>query len=149
MIPHTQFLGHVRDDDYCPLPLNQGMRGWFWTGHYVWTDEQMPGSVLYKHFVANERDWNCPINQTQLWPSLDETPGELRVQLTHNMPSFQQYLVRLDDGPETPFAKAEITWKLQPGPNRLQIRAENVLGLCGPASSLKLDYQPSPTAAPR
>ena len=35
-----------------PLPLNQGMRGWFWTGHYTWTDDQVPARLLY-------RSWPC------------------------------------------------------------------------------------------
>ena len=133
MIPHTQFL-----DGKLPLPLNQGMRGWFWTGHRVWTDDLYPGSVLYKDFVASPHAWNWPINQTHLELQQSATADELSVKCTHNMPGFAKYAVQRDDQPEQATDKHEFTWPLHEGENRLQVRAVNVHGVRGPASWIKV-----------
>ncbi len=41
LIPRSNFL-----EQKAPLPLHQGMRGWFWTGHDVWTDHRAPAPPL-------------------------------------------------------------------------------------------------------
>ncbi len=137
MIPHTQFL-----DGKLPLPLNQGMRGWFWTGHRVWTDELMPASVLYSDRVTNVNDWNFAVNQTQIWLEQREKQGELSVRLTHNMPSFANYVLQIEGENERKIAAQELDWKLRAGENRLQVRAVNKLGALGPPSWIKLQYTP-------
>lgn len=133
MIPHTQFL-----DGKLPLPLNQGMRGWFWTGHRVWTDELYPGSVLYKDFVTSPHAWNWPINQTHLELQQAATSGELTVNCTHNMPSFAKFAVQIDDQSEKTIDKSTFTWPLHAGENRVQVRAVNSHGLRGPVSWIKV-----------
>jgi len=137
MIPHTQFL-----DGKLIMPLNQGMRGWFWTGHHVWTDDKYPASILYPQRITREQDWNFPINQTQLWLEQKEKPGEVSVQLTHNMPSFDHFVVQQDEGADQAIKGNDFTWSLQPGNNRLQARAVNKLGLAGPPSWIKVSYSP-------
>ncbi|WP_254512916.1 transglutaminase domain-containing protein [Anatilimnocola floriformis] len=133
MIPHTRFL-----DGKLPLPVNQGMRGWFWTGHRVWTDELYPGSVLYKNFVASPHAWNWPINQTHLELQHAAKAGELDVKCTHNMPSFAKFVTQIDDQPERVVDKVNFTWPLHDGENRLQVRAVNVHGVRGPTSWIKV-----------
>ncbi|WP_425616561.1 transglutaminase-like domain-containing protein [Anatilimnocola sp. NA78] len=137
MIPHTQFL-----DGKLPLPLNQGMRGWFWTGHHVWTDDKYPASILYPTRITREQDWNFPINQTHLWLEQQEKPGEVSVRLTHNMPSFAHFVLQLDEGPEKILKGSDFTWSLRSGENRWQARAVNKFGLRGPASWIKVSYLP-------
>lgn len=137
MIPHTKFL-----DGRAPLPLNQGMRGWFWTGHRVWTDDLYPASVLYSDRVSNVNDWNWPINQTQIWLQQKLTPGELEARLTHNMPSFDKFVVQIDDKEELAIDKDRFRWPLHAGENQLQVRAVNVHGIRGPASWVKVEYKP-------
>lgn len=136
MIPHTQFL-----DGELPLPLNQGMRGWFWTGHRVWTDDLYPASVLYSNLVTSSNDWNFPINQTQIWLQQNTKVGELDVRCEHNMPSFAKYELQFDDQPPQFAEKAEFQWPLHAGENRLQVRAVNKLGLKGPASWYKVEFK--------
>jgi hypothetical protein len=136
MIPHTQFL-----DGKLPLPLNQGMRGWFWTGHRVWSDDLMPASILYDKRITNPRDWNFTVNQTQFWLTQRETEGELDVRLAHNMPSFDHYVVKLGDGKEQIEKNMNMTWPLQRGENRFQVQAVNKLGLRGPASWAKVKWE--------
>lgn len=137
MIPHTRFLSSNKQ-----LPLNQGMRGWFWTGHQVWTDELYPPSVLYGNRVTNSTDWNAPINQTHFWLQQKLTPGELEARLTHNMPSFDKFVVKTDGNEESMIEKDRFTWPLRAGENRLQVQAVNVHGIRGPASWIKVDYKP-------
>ena len=43
LVPRSSFLA-----EKSPLPLNQGMRGWFWTGHYVWNDELSPAALIIR-----------------------------------------------------------------------------------------------------
>ncbi|QDU31530.1 hypothetical protein ETAA8_66890 [Anatilimnocola aggregata] len=137
MIPHTQFL-----DGKLPMPLNQGMRGWFWTGHRVWTDDLYPASVLYSHRITSPRDWNFPINQTHLWLEQKEKPGEVDVRLTHNMPSFEHFVVQIDGEAERSLKGNDLTWSLKPGENRVQVRAVNKLGIAGPPSWIKVAFKP-------
>jgi hypothetical protein len=137
MIPHTAFL-----DGIVPLPLNQGMRGWFWTGHRVWTDELYPASVLYSDRVSNVNDWNWPINQTRICLQQNVTTGTLDVRLNHNMPSFAKFVARIDGEAEKDLSKDTFTWSLRAGENRLQVQAVNVHGIRGPASWIKVEYKP-------
>lgn len=136
MIPHTKFL-----DGIVPLPLNQGMRGWFWTGHQVWTDELYPPSVLYGFRVTNATDWNCPVNQTHLWLQ-QNTPGQLVARMTHNMPGFDKFVSQIDDQEARAIDKDFFTWPLRAGENRLQVQAVNVHGIRGSASWIKVEYKP-------
>ncbi len=136
MIPHTEFL-----DGIVPVPLNQGMRGWFWTGHRVWTDDLYPASVLYSDRVSNVNDWNWPINQAKIWLQQTAKDGTLDVRLTHNMPSFAKYIAQIDGSAEQS-VKQDFTWPLHAGENRLQIQAVNVHGIRGPASWIKVEYKP-------
>ena len=136
MIPHTQFL-----DGKLPLPLNQGMRGWFWTGHQVWTDDLYPASVLYSDRVTSANDWNFPINQTQIWLQQNTKVGDLDVRCEHNMPSFVKYELQFDDEKPRFEEKAEFNWPLHTGENRLQVRAVNKLGMKGPPSWFKVEYK--------
>jgi hypothetical protein len=136
MIPHTQFL-----DGKLPLPLNQGMRGWFWTGHRVWTDDLMPASILYDKRITNPRDWNFTVNHTQFWLTQRETEGELDVRLAHNMPSFEHYVFKIGEGEEQIEKRSNLTWRLHKGENRFQVQAVNKLGLRGPASWAKVKWE--------
>jgi hypothetical protein len=136
MIPHTQFL-----DGKLPLPLNQGMRGWFWTGHHVWTDDLYPASVLYSHRIASPLDWNFPINQTHIWLQQNVKVGVIDVRLENNMPSFAKYEIQIDDQPPRLEKAAEFQWPLHAGENRLQVRAVNQLGLKGPPSWFNVEFK--------
>lgn len=137
MIPHTAFL-----DGIVPVPLNQGMRGWFWTGHRVWTDDLYPASVLYSDRVSNVHDWNWPINQTRIWLQQNVKMGTLDVRLNHNMPSFAKFVVQINEEAEKDVSKDEFTWPLHPGENQLQVQAVNVHGIRGPVSWIKVEYKP-------
>lgn len=133
LIPRSNFL-----EQKSPLPLNQGMRGWFWTGHYVWTDEASPASLLYGNRVSLPTNWDWTLNQTHIVLEATTTPGQLRVQLDAVTPSFASFEVKLD-GREWRRSTADFPWQLRPGKNRLEARSANTAGRAGRISSVELE----------
>jgi hypothetical protein len=136
LIPRSNFLA-----EKSPLPLNQGMRGWFWTGHYAWSDETSPASPLYSRRVTQAPNWDWTLNQTQIVLEATAAPGELRVLLDTVTPSFECFEVNLN-GAGWKRSPAEFTWKLDRGDNRLKARSTNIAGRAGSASLIELRYQP-------
>jgi hypothetical protein len=140
LIPRSNFL-----EAAAPLPLNQGMRGWFWTGHYVWTDDAFPAGMLYSQRVTRRGNFEWTPNRTQLTLEPLATPGELRVHLATETPGFREFRGTVEgtsrglrssdtaDGREQTF-QSGFTWKLHPGRNRLAVRAQNAAGRDGPAA---------------
>jgi hypothetical protein len=140
LIPRSNFL----ESNY-PLPLNQGMRGWFWPYHYVWTGSEAPHSLLYHHYVRKPSDWNWKLNQVRLWLQATSMPGQLRVHTSHSMPSFEKLVAKFDDRQAIPVTNS-FQWSLQPGTNRLEVWPRNKLGRLGIASSIVVEYSDSPTS---
>ena len=136
LIPRSNFLAQKS-----PLPLNQGMRGWFWTGHYAWTDEASPASLLYSRHVSQAANWDWSLNQAHIVLEVTATPGELRVLLDTVTPSFESFEVKLD-GAEWKRSPAEFAWKLKSGDNRLEARPTNIAGRAGSVSLIELRYEP-------
>lgn len=134
LIPRSNFLA-----EKSPLPLNQGMRGWFWTGHFAWDDAEAPASLLYGHRVSRPADFDWTLNETRILLEATSQPAELRVHLDTVTPGLEAFAARFDGGAEkavsNPFA-----WPLRAGPNRLEVRARNKAGRDGPASLLHLEY---------
>jgi hypothetical protein len=138
MIPHTKFL----DGDW-PLPVNQGMRGWFWTGFRVLTDDQYPASILYPSRIHRAADWNFPLHQCEIRLQRTDKPGRLQVYLLSGMPSFNHYLVQTGDMKERMVKEQKLEWPLQPGENRIQVRAVSKLLVHGPPSWITVKYTPN------
>lgn len=136
LIPRSNFL-----EAASPLPLNQGMRGCFWTGHYVWTDEELPAPPLYGHRVSNRRNWEWTLNQGRYVLEATETPGTLRVHLETETPHFDSFLAAIDGADQKPVSSGFL-WKLHFGVNRLEVRPRNSAGRQGIASWVVLDYRP-------
>jgi transglutaminase-like putative cysteine protease len=134
LIPRSNFL-----EKPGPLPLNQGMRGWFWTGHHAWTDAEYPASLLYGHRVAARRNWEWTLNQARYTLEPAATAGEVRVHLDTETPGFDTFLATIDGAPGKPVASGFV-WKLHPGTNRLEVRPRNAAGREGIASRLTLEY---------
>lgn len=67
--------------------------------------------------------------------------GELEVFLDHNMPWFEHFEARLEQGAWQTLPANSIAWSLQPGQNRMQLRAVNAAGIKGPITDLQLVYE--------
>jgi len=134
LIPRSNFL-----ERKSPLPLNQGMRGWFWTGHHVWTDKDYPASLLYSRRVSHRANFEWTLNQARYVLEAREKPGELRVHLDTQTPSFETFVAKIDGEAPQPVAFG-FFWKLHAGKNRLEVRPRNKLGREGIASWIVLEY---------
>jgi Transglutaminase-like superfamily len=67
--------------------------------------------------------------------------GQLIVELDHNMPWFDHFEVRVEKSPWRSLEANRIDWDLQPGKNRMQVRAVNSAGIKGPLTNLQLLYE--------
>lgn len=136
LIPRSNFLSQAS-----PLPLNQGMRGWFWPGHVVWTDEASPAARLYGQRVSIPSNWDWTANQVEARLFATAQPDELLVQLDHNAPDFEYYVVR--SGSST--ATAEIVkgssylWRVKGDSARLTIQSMNRAGRTGSPTTITVE----------
>ncbi len=133
LIPRSNFL-----EQRAPLPLNQGMRGWFWTGHHVWTDSDMPAALLYGNRVTHRRNWEWTLNQAHYTLEATATPGEIRVHLDTHTPGFATFLADIDGKGKQPVTSGFL-WKLHSGTNRLEVWPRNDAGREGIVSRVVLD----------
>lgn len=138
LIPRSNFLAQPQ-----PLPLNQGMRGWFWTGHFVWTDHESSAARLYgqRESVANNWDWT--VNQVEARLFGRSETGHIRVVLEHNTPNFKNFYVRHRfsdaEGPKSKehyFDESTFEYQLLPGDNRVSIAAVNQAGRHGAPTTI-------------
>jgi len=119
LIPRSNFLAQPT-----PVPLNQGMRGWFWPGHEVWTDPEAPPARLYDRRVVDPGNWDWTLNTTEVRLLATDEPGQVRVELDTETPGFAGYEATVDDGGPQP-VKNGFIWKLNDGTNRLTVRSRN------------------------
>lgn len=135
LVPRSDFLSQDR-----PVPLNQGMRGWFWTGHYAWDDARAPALPLYSHRESRREYFQWTLNHAHLKLEATDKPGELLVHVDTETPSLEAMLARFDDA-EPQIAGRKFLWKLHPGLNRLEVTPRNLLGRLGTPSRVTVDFQ--------
>ncbi|HYG75155.1 MAG TPA: hypothetical protein VEK08_09155 [Planctomycetota bacterium] len=133
LIPRSNFL-----EAQSPLPLNQGMRGWFWSGHVLWSGEPTRSASLYDLQVYRRGNFEWSLNTVQI--NLEALPnaGEFRVHVDTHTPGLAGVFVKVDNA--APAARAvPFTWKLHSGRNQLEVFTRNSAGRDGPASSIELE----------
>ena len=116
------------------------MRGWFWTGHHVWTDADYPASLLYGNRVNNRRNWEWTLNQAHCKLEATETPGVLRVHLDTETPGFETFLADIDTKGKRPIASGFL-WRLHESKNQLEIRPRNLAGREGITSKVAIELR--------
>ncbi|MBW3543520.1 MAG: hypothetical protein KY476_24980 [Planctomycetes bacterium] len=135
LIPRSNFL-----EETSPLPLNQGMRGWFWTGHYAWAGGALPARELYSKRVTNPRNWQWTLNQAHYYLEATMAPGEMRVHLDTETPGFETFVAEIDGGEPRP-VEPIFAWRLHAGKNRLRVLPRNAAGRNGIASRVAIEYE--------
>src|SRR5205814_5723861 len=105
MIPRSNFL-----QEKSPLPLNQGTEEWTWTGHYVWTDDEVPAGLVFGNRVAKHSDFEWTLNQAH-YALEPKEPGTIRVHLDTETPSFDTFLAEIDEGGKKA-VPSRFTWTL-------------------------------------
>jgi hypothetical protein len=134
LIPRSNFL-----EQKDPLPLNQGKRGWFWPGHYVWSDSLVEPDPIYTgRLVTSRNNFEWTLDQAHYTLEAGRTPGELLVHLDTETPGFETFLAEIDGAAKQP-VKAIFPWKLHPGVNRLRVWPRNNAGRDGIASWITLE----------
>ena len=133
LIPRNNFLQRPS-----PVPLNQGKRGWFWTGHVVWTDDEAPARPLYGRRVEKRGNWEWTLNQAHYVLEATGEPDVFRVHLDTVTPGFDTFLAGVDGGEKKP-VPAVFRWKLHPGTNRLEVCPRNKAGREGISSWIVLN----------
>jgi hypothetical protein len=135
LVPRSNFLSQSS-----PLPLNQGMRGWFWTGHQVWCDDRLPVTKIYPQSLTRRDDWEPNLGGVELTLEAIAEAGKVRVHADTQMPELAELRVAMDDGgPRT--GSPRFDWTLHDGDNRLTVQAVNKAGRAGPASRIQLRYR--------
>jgi transglutaminase-like putative cysteine protease len=137
MIPRSNFLAQR-----APLPLNQGMRGWSWIGHHVWSDDQLPASEIYGHRVTAHANWEWTLNQAHMTLETTETPGDVRIHLDTVTPGLAGFFASIDRAAERRVESGSI-WTLKQGKNRLEVWPKNIAGRKGIVSFIELEYTPT------
>lgn len=132
LVPRSNFLSQS-----APLPLNQGMRGWFWTGHVVWSDDRLSRTPLYSHFVTRREDWEPDIGGVELNLETLPKPGHIRVHCLTQMPGFAVFQAAVDDR-EARATTGVFDWQLKEGFNRLRVYAVNTSGRRGDPSEISI-----------
>lgn len=125
LIPRNNYLQQSG-----PLPLNQGMHDWFWTGHRVWDDPLRPPRRLYGHRLARRGDWEWTLNQAHYELEATARAGELRVHLDTETPGFDTFQARID-GADPHAVTNRFLWPLHTGTNTLEVWPRNVAGRNG------------------
>jgi len=134
MIPRSNFL-----QAKSPLPLSQGTDEWAWTGHYVWTDAEVPAGLLFGNRVTKRGDFEWTLNQARYALEPGKAPGTVRVHLDTETPSFETFLAEIDGGGKQSVASG-FMWMLHPGKNEMRVRPRNVAGREGIPSWIALEY---------
>ena len=134
MIPRSNFL-----QEKSPLPLNQGTEEWSWTGHYVWSDAEVPAGSLFGHRVSKHADFEWTLNQAHYVLEPANEAGTFRVHLDTETPSFETFLAEIDAGKKQSVSSG-FAWALHPGKNQLRVRPRNVAGREGIPSWITVDY---------
>jgi hypothetical protein len=116
------------------------MRGWPWTGHYVWTDDALPAALIYGNRVGTRANWEWTLNQARYTLEATDVPGRVRVHLDTHTPGFATFLANVDGGGERP-VESGFVWTLHEGTNRLEVRPTNVAGRKGIKSWVALEYK--------
>ena len=122
MIPRSNLLAQPY-----PVPLNQGMKGWPWPGHAVWTEPHAPPSELYDYRITAKNNWDWTLNETEVRLLATTVPGEVQVQLDTVTPGFTNYEATFDAAGPTP-VESNFVWQLHAGKNQLVVQSRNETG---------------------
>lgn len=133
LIPRSNFL-----QQRAPLPLNQGMRGWFWTGHSTWSDELIPDRLLYPNRTVRVGNFEWTLNQAHLVLEATQTAGRVRVHIDTNTPRFDAFEISRD-GKLAGRSDNVLLWDLHAGRNELRVTPRNTAGRHGITSAITLN----------
>lgn len=138
IIPRNNFLSQP-----LPVPVHTGATMWGWDGFLNYYDDKFPKRLEYQKQSSRILDFYEPLNQAEIYLAETEEVGCLCVYLNTFTPGgLDTYLVRLNEGKWKRVTTTSFEWKLAPGINTLEVRVINVRGVMGPASMVKVTFNP-------
>jgi len=132
-IPRNDWYSRPR-----PLPRCQGWNNWDWVDSWVWHDQRIPRLRNYRNFTNRRSDIEWTINQVVCGLTYGRKQKTLEVTLATLTPHFDTFLVRTDGG-RWKKTGPRVVWTLHSGTNRLEMRARNKAGVCGPVSFVEVE----------
>jgi hypothetical protein len=103
------------------------------------------GSPVHELQAVEAASLYPALNRTHLDFSTSSNHGApsstVAVHLTNSCPWLCRYRVALNSARSEQKA-GRLEWKLRPGPNSIEVRAVNELGVAGPASRVELTFTP-------
>ena len=136
LIPRSNFL-----EARAPLPLNQGMRGWSWTGHVVWEDSEPVSSPIYSKRLRRRQDFDWDLNRTHLVFEAGAEPGLLTVHSDTHTPGFDTFMASFDGGAARR-VQPPFPWRMHGGTNALRVVSVNRTGRDGVPASVEVQWNP-------
>ena len=115
---------------------------WSWNGYYHWWDGQTPRRDQFSRHTGRLADLYWNPNQVEIHLEQTTEPGVLRVTADTCTPSLECLLASVDGGDWAPCEPA-FAWRLRKGPNSLQVKTRNLLGVEGRPSAVRIVYEPS------
>jgi len=136
LIPRSNFL-----EARAPLPLNQGMRGWSWTGHVVWEDSGRVSQPIYPKRLRRRQDFEWDLNRSHLVFEAGAEPGLLTVHADTHTPGFDTFMASFDGG-VIRRVPSSFPWRLHAGANALRVVAVNRAGRYGVPAAVEIQWEP-------
>jgi hypothetical protein len=106
-------------------------------------------NVLRKHWAYDAKAFVPTSDRRQIeWtPGVPDlrlrqiSPGELDVRISSRTPNLKATLARIGDGDRMKLDEGRLSWKLQEGHNRLEVRTRNVMGVDGPTVAAEVEFR--------
>jgi len=99
---------------------------------------------LSRFSTTRAQDFSWPLNQTAM-AIREKNPreGTIRLALTTNMPDFDRFEIRFNASTTWQKTNHQFVLKLAGGDATVSVRARNILGVPGPAATLRVSFAPS------
>ncbi|MCK4649532.1 transglutaminase domain-containing protein [bacterium] len=107
-----------------------------------WVDAKTPPLTFYLLKTNQTSDIYYTLNQVEIGLSYQKSfhpkQNSVKVQLTHNVPNFDRYLVRINQTGDWEEGTSPFEWRIKKGLNTLEVKARNRAGADGPISRVVL-----------
>ena len=125
-----------RNDFHAHPEASPGVFGAYpgYADYPFWVDANTPPHREVNNWFTRPRDFYWTVDEATLQLRATEDPAVLAVEFGQCMPFFKAYRVTVD-GAEVAAAATLFTWRLRPGPNRLEVAPVDEFGRTGAAST--------------
>ena len=113
-----------------PQEPAHGKYSFKYDGHLRWLHPDREPLPWFRFTTSRDGDIDFTCNTVNLTLALTAEPGELNVQLEHDMPNLERFEARRNGGEWEP-VEGSFVWAVRAGENTLEVRAVNAFGRAG------------------